>query len=253
MTKLFRVISTLAPIRAESKEGSEMISQLLFGELMQVEELGETWSKVICDHDNYPGYISTNQIAEATKANNEFTAYAGKNVELCFEDGTKANLSLGTPLVSFEEMKLNSPAYKSYQIEGNKIDGQNVEFSSLHNLALQFLHTPYLWGGRSEFGIDCSGFVQNVYRMVGVNLPRDASQQVKKGELVIDFNDQKLGDLAFFKSKEGKITHVGIILQDQKIIHSSGMVRIDDLTEKGIVNGYSNKLTHHLDCIKSLV
>jgi cell wall-associated NlpC family hydrolase len=120
----------------------------------------------------------------------------------------------------------------------------------IKQVAYKFLNTAYLWGGRSVFGIDCSGFTQVVYKFLNVPLPRDAWQQAEKGELVPSLQDVVCGDLAFFKNEEGRITHVGIILSPQEIIHSSGKVRLDKLDKDGITNMETKQRTHQLSHIK---
>ena len=119
--------------------------------------------------------------------------------------------------------------------------------------ALGFLNAPYLWGGRSFFGIDCSGFTQIIYKINGIKLPRDAYQQVECGEALDFVEEAKGGDLAFFENENGDIIHVGIMLDDQKIIHAHGKVRIDELDSIGVFNKEQNKHTHKLRIIKRIV
>ena len=119
-------------------------------------------------------------------------------------------------------------------------------------IALSLINTPYLWGGKSPFGIDCSGFSQLVYKMIGINLPRDARDQAKIGSTLSFIDESQAGDLAFFHNKEDKIIHVGIILKDNYIIHASGRVRIDRLDQTGIYNNELNTHTHKLRFIKKI-
>ena len=129
----------------------------------------------------------------------------------------------------------------------------NITLSLLLKIARKYLNAPYLWGGRSPFGIDCSGFSQIVFKMLGVKLLRDASQQVSQGR-IIDFVEQaQAGDLAFFENKKKRIAHVGIVFPDQKIIHAHGKVRIDNLDHFGIFNEENNKYTHRLRVVKRIL
>jgi len=118
--------------------------------------------------------------------------------------------------------------------------------------ARKYLGIPYLWGGRNPFGMDCSGFVQLVYKVGWVFLPRDAGQQAEKGREVHAFRERKAGDLAFFSTGKG-INHVGICLPDEKILHASGMVRVDRLDRKGIFKVETGSYTHQLICIKDVL
>jgi cell wall-associated NlpC family hydrolase len=120
----------------------------------------------------------------------------------------------------------------------------------IKQVAYKFLNTAYLWGGRSVFGIDCSGFSQVVYKFLNVCLPRDAWQQAEHGDIVKSLHEAVCGDLAFFDNEEGKITHVGIVLNPHEIIHSSGKVRLDKLDKEGIVNLENKQRTHKLKVIK---
>ncbi len=117
-------------------------------------------------------------------------------------------------------------------------------------MCYQFLNAPYLWGGKSVYGIDCSGLSQSVYRYLNIALPRDAWQQAERGTPVSSLKNSKCGDLCFFDNADGKITHVGILLNKKTIIHSSGKVRIDTISEEGIINGDNGEQTHHLKLIK---
>jgi cell wall-associated NlpC family hydrolase len=139
-----------------------------------------------------------------------------------------------------------------YQFNGRTTPGF-VKKNKLVENSLIFLNAPYLWGGRSPLGIDCSGFTQIVYRLQGVHLPRDAYQQSEIGSTLSFIEESEPGDLAFFDNIEGKITHVGIILEDNHIIHSSGKVRIDRIDQQGIFNSEKGNHTHKLRIIKSII
>ena len=138
-----------------------------------------------------------------------------------------------------------------YKFDGLSTQGY-VDKNKLRQNALIILNAPYVWGGRSPLGIDCSGLTQIVYRLQGIDLPRDAYQQAKVGTTLSFIEESEVGDLAFFDDKEGKVIHVGIILEDNHIIHASGKVRIDRIDQQGIFNSEIGKHTHKLRLIKSI-
>jgi len=126
----------------------------------------------------------------------------------------------------------------------------SFEADTVRETAFAYLDVPYIWGGKSKFGIDCSGFCQQVYKAFGIRLPRDAYQQAALGEVVGFLQEVQCGDLAFFDNEEGKITHVGMMLSSQEIIHASGKVRIDKIDNQGIINVDTGARTHRLRIIK---
>lgn len=239
---------SVIPVRAKYDDSAEIVTQLLFGETVKVIDIHNQWVKISIYHDNYEGWVDNKQLLKISEK-------AFSHFETDFKRQQEDILKLNTPW-GVQNILQGSPILSSEK----KFKIDNLEFSWLSNvptlsgsditeLALSYLNAPYLWGGRTQFGIDCSGFTQTVYHQVGLNLPRDASQQFLIGE-EIDFTQQNEGDLAFFKSeKTGNIHHVGIILPNQKIIHAHGRIRIDTLTEKGIYNEDEKYFSHRLERI----
>ena len=246
-------------MRNSADDKSEMISQLLFGELVEIyKKKKKTWLKVISEHDDYLGWIDKKHIHYISKK--EFTRLKGCStlaldwVNPAFAKGKSIPIVAGSNLHNFDGLTFKSP-FGRFQYSGQIIDATKLEITSelISKLSKQYLNAPYLWGGRSPFGIDCSGYTQMIYKMLGYDLPRDSSQQVDLGETV-DFNiDTQIGDLAFFVNKENRIIHVGILLEDNQIIHASGWVRIDTLDHFGIFNEESQKYTHILRIIKRIL
>ncbi|MEO9954728.1 C40 family peptidase [Nonlabens sp.] len=241
---------SIAPLRLETSDASEMVSQVLYGELFKVLEKRKKWSKIRLAHDNYEGWIDNKQFKEI-----EFEQYQhfvkhskfySKDLisHLTHEDKTLSTLTIGAQVSSTSLLK------DTFQ---NDINTVILGSSNLISNALLFLNTPYLWGGRTPLGIDCSGFTQLIYRLSGFDLLRDASQQATQGEVLSFIEEAEPGDLAFFDNNEGKITHVGIIMSDNYIIHAHGKVRIDRLDQSGIFNVEENIHTHKLRVIKKIL
>jgi len=254
-------IVAVAPLRSESAHQSEMVSQLLFGETAEIIEGGQllqtgTFTKVKCLNDGYEGWCQSAQLALITdemlmRRSNELMPFYS-NVMLL--NGAEMPLPFGASLELFQNQELKLPNL-SFKYEGVVFVPGGIKFEpdSVRQVSQLFMNTPYLWGGRSISGIDCSGFVQQVYRYFNIRLPRDAYQQAELGTDIGFLAETKCGDLAFFDNKEGKITHVGILLDSQTIIHASGRVRVDQIDQAGILNRETSERTHQLRIVKRLV
>jgi len=250
---------SMVALRKEPSDKAEMINQLLFGELLVVIGYYKQWAKVRLVYDNYEGWIDQKQyrpLSESafTLLNNSPSLITLDLVQLV------ANLSENSfiPLVmgsSMPEM-VNHTFYienEQFSYEGLAVMPCPDSYKDIVKNAMLYLHSPYLWGGRSPFGIDCSGFTQMVYKLSGIKLLRDASQQATQGEAVSFISEANPGDLAFFDNDEEQIIHVGIILKNNRIIHASGKVRIDTIDHQGIFDNTSRKYTHKLRLIKKII
>ena len=244
----------IVPLRFEPSDRSEMVSQVLFGETFTVIEKTEKWSKIQLSTDAYEGWIDNKQFLTISEyffnqinQNNKF--YCADLIDYITGNNVLMPISLGSDLsfLSYPEINVQKMVF-----DGNAISGIQPK-SNLLQTAFMYLHAPYLWGGKTPFGIDCSGLTQMVYRLNGYNIPRDASQQAKIGEPLSFIEESEVGDLAFFDNEEGKIIHVGIIMENNYIIHAHGKVRIDRLDHLGILNIDSGRHTHKLRVIKKII
>lgn len=242
-----------APLRRDAAHRSEMVSQLLFGEIAVVLEEDKAFTRVRCLYDGYEGWCQANQLTEldGEKLNAEVKQLSAEWATVIDFDGQPMHLSLGSSLGLLQNGKAQIGKY-SISYSGKTWDPVHSVFSEdgIKAIAFQYLNTPYLWGGRSVFGIDCSGFAQQVFRFFNKVLPRDAYQQAETGELVGFLQEVRCGDLAYFDNEEGRITHVGILLNHDTIIHASGKVRIDKIDNMGILNSDTGERTHRLRIIK---
>lgn len=230
---------SIVPVRASNSDKSEMVSQLLFGEAIEILDTKKNWTKIKSLYDNYEGWIDSKQYAPISD-----------------EDFEKRD----TEIITEKVLYYNHQEEKFLLSIGSEVERVNPQETSPEDLrdliaetALGFINVPYLWGGRSFFGIDCSGFTQIVYKVNGLKIPRDAYQQAELGEVLDFVEEAQPGDLAFFENEDGKIIHTGIMLEDQKIIHAHGKVRIDELDSTGIFNKNLNKHTHKLRFIKRIL
>lgn len=245
----------IIPLRSEPSDRSEIVSQVLFGEHFTVLEQDKQWSKIKLHFDDYEGWIDEKQFQIISE--NEFNQLSKEsfilNADLIEYITSPANLLLPIPLGASLSFLSNPGINKSgFEFEGMKISGVKPK-SNLINTAFMYLNAPYLWGGKTPFGIDCSGLTQMVYKLNGYKLLRDASEQATQGEALSFIEESEPGDLAFFDNEEGKIIHVGIIMDDNYIIHASGKVRIDRLDHLGIYNAETNRHTHKLRVIKKII
>lgn len=234
----------LIPLRAEPSERAEMVTQALYGERMLLLERQSDWVRVLLANDGYQGWCVFKMVTVCSLETwEEMEKQVSKRItqplSKCFCAGEVKFLPAGSRL------------YK----DDKPIDETELEELgglSPSDVSKRFLHAPYLWGGKSILGIDCSGLVQLSFSLLGVSLPRDASQQILLGEPVPSLEEALPGDLAFFSNPEGKIVHVGLVLDEGCIIHASGSVRIDKLDHVGIFNRETNTYTHRLFQIRRL-
>lgn len=248
---------SIVSIRFEPRDSSEMVTQVLFGECFKVLEERKKWSKIRIAFDNYEGWISNNQFEFITGAlYDEISGsplhLVGELIDFITDDADQLiPIPLGASLPFYSDTKVILNA-TNYLYEGDVLTATKDK-SKLIEAAFLYLNTPYLWGGKTPFGIDCSGFTQMVYKLCGYKLLRDASQQATQGEVLSFIEESEPGDLAFFDNNEGAITHVGIIMKDNYIIHAHGKVRIDRLDHSGIYNAELRRHTHKLRVIKKII
>ncbi len=241
---------SVVPLRAEASDVSEMVTQLLYGEHFKILETRKKWSRIRLAFDNYEGWIDNKQYINIAEED--------------YSDFEKRELRLSSDLVDFVTdpnnqlfsvclgSNVSASEYLKHHFEGKFVSKTFLK-EHLIETALLYLNSPYLWGGKTPFGIDCSGFTQMVYKLNGYSLLRDASQQATQGEALSFIEESEPGDLAFFDNEEGKITHVGIIMKDNYIIHAHGKVRIDRLDHSGIFNYEMRNHTHKLRVIKRII
>lgn len=239
----------IVPMRAEASDKAEMVNQLLYGELLEVVECQKKWSYVRLGHDQYEGWIDNKQYQPITAQ--QWEEYQSASAQLSNEFMEMIDTGAGwlsIPLGS----RVDTARLMGHQYGGQILEGTQQK-SSLIDTALMYMHAPYLWGGRSPFGIDCSGFTQMCYRIGGHQLLRDASQQATQGDALSFIEESEPGDLAFFDNEEGNIIHVGIMLEDNHIIHAHGKVRIDRIDHTGIFNSDTEQHSHKLRVIKRIL
>jgi hypothetical protein len=239
---------SIVPVRIEDSDKSEMINQLIYGDIIEILEEKEKWVKIKSVFDDYIGWIDIKQyfkIDDNIKLDLNNPIYSINLVEFIENNNNElVTIPIGSDISNISLM--------NHKFDGKTISGKNNR-NSIVNTALLFLNSPYLWGGKTPFGIDCSGFTQMVYKINGYKLYRDAKDQANQGKTLSFIEESEAGDLAFFNNDEGDIIHVGIILQNNHIIHASGKVRIDRIDHSGIYNNDLNKHTHSLRYIKKIL
>lgn len=242
---------SVIPIRKAPKEQSEMTSQLLFGEYYNIEEIMENWLKITTHFDHCTGWIDRKFFQEAdlekVTENRIQPVLFSKIAEIEMPDGSSQLIPAGSSLPFYDqanhEFMIGKQKFRIRPLLGDiLLPASQMIFET----ASQYLNTPYLWGGRSVFGFDCSGFIQTIHKIHGVSLHRDTSHQVLAGQVISALKHAVPGDLAFFCNDEGKVNHVGMVLADSQIIHCSGWVRVDRLDEKGIFNRERGVYTHRI-------
>lgn len=254
MIEKFGIIQVAhAPIRSMDSDTSEIVTQLLFGEGLSIIEQKNQWLRIQCYHDKYEGWMDEKQVL------------------LCDPDAFHLWRKMATRRIQEHCLAFNSNEGPLYLYRGSLVpedyfngfglgtqrfsalqkDRQLQRNQSIVEIAQMYLNTPYLWGGRSATGIDCSGYTQMVFSFVGIQLPRDASQQVEIGK-DIDLQDVQAGDLAFFSNPAGKVIHVGILTGQGTILHAHGKIVEDPIKEDGIYKKISGQKSHNLLTVKRI-
>jgi hypothetical protein len=247
------VTAPAAPVRRKARHQNEMVNQLLFGETVKIlKTKGPLWIKISSPHDGYEGWLTRTLIEPFeeihAKAINEFVTTDMLGI-ISLNEKTM-NIPLGSSLPGFAN-GIGKLGNLTYNFNGNflKRCEQQPNADLVRLFTMRWLNAPYMWGGRTILGVDCSGFVQVNYKMMGIDLPRDAWQQAQQGRSVKKLKDAQTGDLVFFDDKD-EIVHVGILLNNEQIIHASGKVRIDTIDKKGIIKEDTGKRTHQLEVIR---
>jgi hypothetical protein len=250
---------SVAPVRTEPNHRAEQSTQLLFGEKAEILEVNNRdWARVRSAWDGYEGWCPVSQLTKISKKDylKKAKHLAATHVNKLVLPEGEILLPLGSELASYKSGKI--PADKPGRFKGKKLNikSASLDCESLKAAALKYMYAPYQWGGRAIGGIDCSGLMQMAFKLCNHPIPRDASQQAKQGWLVDFLQHAQCGDMAFFDDKEGRIVHVGLLLDNQNIIHAtdtSGRVVIDRIDQAGIISVQLKKRTHNLRMVRRLI
>ena len=249
----------ISPGRAEPSDASEIKMQLVFGDLARIVEVRKNWTKIAVERYPYECWVDTKQF-EIISEEEYLQLKSSPIIRVAdivssirnLENKELTHLVKGCILPNYQGHQFQLGKTK-FEYFGNTNENYKCTRENIVKEALSYLNSPYLWGGNSPYGIDCSGLTQMVYSLYGIQIPRDAYQQGGAGETIHLIEEAKPGDLAFFDNSEGRITHVGIILENNRIIHASGHVRIDKLDHQGIYKQEIGDYTHKLRIIKRFI
>jgi len=253
-------LHSVIPVRAEAREGAEQNTQMLFGELAEVVEEQPRWRRIRLESDGQEGWVDAKMITPMT--DKEYAAYkkALKTAAtvafpmayaMSENNGQTIPLTAGTRLTNYKDGRFEVLGV-GFRIDPSMVITAPLELNqeNLLKAVRFFINVPYLWGGKNALGMDCSGFTQTILGLFGKALLRNASEQVTQGKPVKDLAKAQAGDLVFFDHEDGKISHVGIVIDSDRIVHCSGRVKVEKLDSQGIFNAETGEYSHHLVAIR---
>lgn len=241
---------SIIPLRNEPQHTSELCSQVLYGEHFKVLEKRKQWSRIRIAYDNFEGWVDNTQYTIIDQLiyqsiHKQKPKLSGDLVEFIYDENNNLlPITLGS--------NISATTYLTGNFDGEIKEGKQPK-NNIIPTALHYINAPFLWGGKTPFGIDSSGLTQMVYKLNGYSLLRTATQQSTQGEALSFIEESEAGDLAFFDDEEGNIVHVGIMMTDNYIIHSYGKVRIDRIDHTGIFNTDTRTHSHKLRVIKKII
>ncbi len=241
---------SMIPVRSEPSSKSEMVNQLLFGDRVTIQDESRGWFKIASLHDSYEGWCESNQVETTTDVIPSTGMLVGDITAVFSSSQRTITLVYGSSVPGItDEFTYQNHTFKL--TKGKIVEPHSYNGHNLLTAAMKFAGSPYLWGGRSPFGIDCSGLIQMAFKLTGINMPRDASEQANHpGDYIDLIGESEIGDIAFFDNEEGRIIHTGILTGDGSIVHASGRVRVDSVDHNGIFNKELGIYTHKLRVIK---
>lgn len=246
---------SVIPVRKEPSDKSEMVTQLLFGDMVEFLDNQKQWIFIRNTFDDYLGWIDGKQISNLSSVEYEQFLNTKENIKV-FEHLLPITKNKHSQIFALMGSEIHLFKNNSFIADGQTYQINSLTTKNNYNIksiALKYLYTPYLWGGKTAFGIDCSGFTQIVFKLLGIKLYRDAYQQAEQGKTIDFVSEAQIGDLAFFDNDKGNIIHTGIIIGKNEIIHASGFVRIDKIDHEGIYNLEEQQYTHKLRLIKRIL
>ena len=254
------VLHSVVPVRSEANEGSEQLTQLLFAETVDILEEKPRWIRIKNDADGQIGWVDFKMLTKLSDSESDLVAKADKSARVMMpmayavseNNGQTIPLTAGTCLPNYKDGRFEVLGV-GFRIDPSMVADKSLEMTTekIMEVVRFFLNVPYLWGGKNALGMDCSGFTQIIHSLFGHQLLRNASEQVTQGVPVKSLKNAQTGDLAFFDHEDGKISHVGLILDSERIIHCSGRVKVEKLDEIGIFSiEQGGTYTHHLVSIR---
>lgn len=254
------VLHSVVPVRSEANEGSEQLTQLLFAETVDILEEKTRWIRIKNDADGQIGWVDFKMLTKLSDSESDLVAKADKSARVMMpmayavseNNGQTIPLTAGTCLPNYKDGRFEVLGV-GFRIDPSMVADKSLEMTTekIMEVVRFFLNVPYLWGGKNALGMDCSGFTQIIHSLFGHQLLRNASEQVTQGVPVKSLKNAQTGDLAFFDHEDGKISHVGLILDSERIIHCSGRVKVEKLDEIGIFSiEQGGTYTHHLVSIR---